>query len=64
LPEVPELTRSADIKPNNGVSLQPRPDRHVISHRTIFPQGRPGHRQSRQAKVCPLAWRLCSLRRE
>jgi hypothetical protein len=34
---VPELTRCADIKLNNGVSLQRRPERHVISHRTISP---------------------------
>ena len=34
---VPELTRSADIKLNNGVSLQRHPERLVISHRTISP---------------------------
>jgi hypothetical protein len=52
---VPELTRSADIKLNNGLSLQRRPERLVISRRTIFsPKGRPAHRQSRQANMPPL----------
>ena len=50
LREVPELIRSASIKLNNGHSLHRRPERHVISHRTIS-LGRPGHRQSRQANV-------------
>ena len=54
-PAVPELTRCANIKLNNGVSLQRRPERLVISRRTIFPpKVVRAHRQSRQANMPPL----------
>jgi hypothetical protein len=52
---VPELTRSADIKLNKRVSLQRRPERHVIIRRTIFhPRKVVRHWQSRQANMPPL----------
>ena len=50
---VPELTRSVDIKLNNGVSLQRRPERRVISYRTIFPQRSSGPTGKAVRRICP-----------
>ena len=47
------LTRSPNIKLNNGVSLQRRPERRVISYRTIFPQRSSGPTGKAVRRICP-----------
>jgi hypothetical protein len=48
---VPELTHSAGIKLNNRVSLQRRPERLVIIHRTISPPK--GLTRKAVRRICP-----------